>query len=246
MIRRFWQPRYFVVTLIGAALVMLGVRIETLAQNLLAGAPLATIANAVAEDEPAATGEKAAADKTTDKAVEKSSAKAADVKTAETKTADANTATENPVDTHKAPPEDLSEGEMEVLKQLSGRRSLLDEREQELQQKSAILQAAELRVDQKVKDMEKLRAQLQTMLGQLSETQQAQIDNLVKIYEAMKPKEAARILQTLDLPVLLGVMKLMKPAKSAPILAEMDAAKAKDITMTLARQGDIPDTKAAN
>jgi flagellar motility protein MotE (MotC chaperone) len=122
----------------------------------------------------------------------------------------------------------------------------LDEREQELQQKAAILQAAELRVDQKVKDMEKLRAQLQTMLGQLSETQQAQIDNLVKIYEAMKPKEAARILQTLDLPVLLGVMKLMKPAKSAPILAEMDAAKAKDITMTLARQGDIPDTKAAN
>ena len=230
---RLWHPRYFVITLLAVALAVLGVRLESLAQSLFYGRALETIARATAEDVAV------------DEDVRKGDADAAKPEDA-AQAEDDGDAVPPPASVQAPPSDDMSEGELDVLKQLSGRRAQLDRREQEIRQKGAILQAAEMRVDRKVRDMEKLRSQLQGMLGQVSEEQQAQAENLVKIYEVMKPKEAARILQTLDMPVLLGVMRAMKPAKSAPILAEMDAAKAKDVTMTLSRQHDLPDTKAAH
>lgn len=251
--KRNWHPRWFIAGFIALALVVMGIRLENLA-DVLTGGDLARIPSATAEDQPAKAEDKAPeknAEKQAEKSSEKSGEKTPDKDTADHKATDAKVAgKEGAAEEAKAqspraaPPEDLSEGEMEVLKQLSNRRSLLDQREQELIQKTAILQAAELRVEQKVKDMEKLRSQIKAMLGQLSEEQQTQIDNLVKMYELMKPKEAARIMQTLDMDVLLRVLRQMKPAKSAPILAEMDAPKAKEITMSLAAQHELPDTRA--
>lgn len=250
--KRSWHPRWFIAGFIALALVVMGIRLENLA-DVLAGGDLARIPAAAAEDEPAKAADKATekvaaekpAEQPTEKAAEKAAEKPGDPASAAAKAVEKEASpvakTQSP---HAAPTEDLSEGEMEVLKQLANRRAQLDQREQELVQKTAILQAAELRVEQKVKDMEKLRGQLKAMLGQLSEEQQTQIDNLVKMYELMKPKEAARIMQTLDMDVLLRVLRQMKPAKSAPILAEMEAPKAKEITMSLAAQHELPDTRA--
>ncbi|MEJ0063015.1 MAG: hypothetical protein WDO70_07400 [Alphaproteobacteria bacterium] len=236
---RLLQPRYFVVTVIVAALALMGVRIESLHDSLISGTAFTPIAAATAEDSPPKTADKAPAD-AEQKAETPAAAPAVEPPAVAMPTAMPPTVA--------APPEDLSEGDVEVLKQLSARRALLDEREQEMSQKVAILQATEMRVDQKVKQMETLHTQLKAMLGQLDEQQQAQIDNLVKIYESMKPKEAARIFQTLDMPVLLGVMRQMKPARSAPILAEMEPQKAKEITLTLAKQHELPgsDDKESN
>jgi flagellar motility protein MotE (MotC chaperone) len=251
MIKKLFQPRYFVLAMTALALVVLGVRLESLARGLFDGTASSSIAAAVAEDAPPKASlaappdeEKSAAEKP---AKEKSAAASQDTHAGTADKPEGAEAKNNATESHAATsvPQDLSEGEMEVLKQLSSRRALLDERERSLQEKSAILQAAEMRVDQKVKAMDKLRGELQSMLGQLDEQQQTQIDNLVKTYEAMKPKEAARIMQTLELPVLMGMMRQMKPAKIAPILAEMDAPKAKEITMTLSKNHQLPDTKAA-
>lgn len=51
--------------------------------------------------------------------------------------------------------------------------------------------------------------------GQAEAAQQAQLENLVKIYEIMKPKEAAKIFETLDMPILPGVVQKMKPARDS-------------------------------
>lgn len=240
MSKRLFQPRHFILGLTALALVVVGVRLEGLVSSLFDGAPPHTIATAVAEDAPPKV-EVPAATTTTEKPSSESAS-------AHSVSPDKPGSATEKTETSASPatvPQDLSAGEMEVLKQLSNRRALLDERERSLQEKTAILQAAEMRVDQKVKAMEKLRSELQAMLGQVDEQQQTQIDNLVKTYEAMKPKEAARIMQTLELPVLMGMMRQMKPAKIAPILAEMDAPKAKEITLTLAKNHQLPDTRAA-
>jgi flagellar motility protein MotE (MotC chaperone) len=65
----------------------------------------------------------------------------------------------------------------------------------------------------------------------------------VKIYETMKPKDAARIFEQLDMPVLLGVLERMKEMKSSAILAAMDASKAKAATMALAERHAPPPAK---
>ena len=135
---------------------------------------------------------------------------------------------------------DVSEAEREVLKQLSARREKLETREREIEQKGALLLATEQRVDQKLKEMEKLRTDLNKLLNTVNEQRAGELGNLVRIYSAMKPAEAARILATLDTPVILGVIRQMKPAVSAPILAGMPPERAKEITTELTRAYDLP------
>jgi flagellar motility protein MotE (MotC chaperone) len=140
-------------------------------------------------------------------------------------------------------PDDATPAEIEVLKQLSNRRQELDKREQELDAREELLKVAEQRVDQKIQDMEVLRKQLQSMVNQASEAQAAQLDNLVKIYETMKPADAAKIFEALDMPTLLSVIQRMKPARTAPILAQMAPDKAKEVTVALTKQDKLPQVK---
>jgi flagellar motility protein MotE (MotC chaperone) len=144
-----------------------------------------------------------------------------------------------------APPvdEDVSPAEMEVLKQLSARRQELDKRNKELDTREALIKVAEQRVDQKIKEMSTLRLQLQSMINQVSETQAAQLENLVKVYETMKPEDAATIFDKLDMPILLNVIQRMKPKNTAPIMAKMTPEKAKEVTVALTKQDQLPQIK---
>ena len=141
------------------------------------------------------------------------------------------------------PSDDTSSTEMDLVKQLSQRRDQLEQRGRALDTREALIRVAEQRVDQKVKEMESLRAQLQSLINQGSAAQQAQLDNLVKIYETMKPKEAAHIFETLDMTVLLSVVQKMKPQRMAAIMAEMAPTKAKEITVALTKQDQLPQVK---
>jgi len=139
--------------------------------------------------------------------------------------------------------EDEDSPESTLYKQLSGRRDQLEKRAKDLDDREALLHVAEGRVDNKLKEMETLRTQIQSLLGQADAAQQVQLENLVKIYEIMKPKEAAKIFESLDMPILLGVVQKMKPARTAAVMAEMDPQKAKDITTALTRQNQLPQIK---
>ena len=136
--------------------------------------------------------------------------------------------------------DDSSPAEMEVLKQLSNRRDQLDRRAHDLDTRESLIKVGEQRVDQKIKEMESLRLQLQAMVNQISSAQQTQIENLVKIYETMKPADAAKIFEALDMPVLLNVIQRMKPKSTAPIMAAMAPEKAKEVTIALTKQDQLP------
>ena len=150
-----------------------------------------------------------------------------------------------PPEAAAAPPpdDDVSPAEMDVLKQLSTRRAELDKRNRDLDTREAVIKVAEQRVDQKIKELETLRTQLQGLVNQANEQQAAQLDNLVKIYETMKPEEAAHIFETLDMPVLLSVIQRMKPKSTAPIMAKMEPQKAKELTVALTKQDQLPAVK---
>jgi flagellar motility protein MotE (MotC chaperone) len=138
---------------------------------------------------------------------------------------------------------DTSPAEMDVLKQLSDRREQIEKRSHELDTREALLKVTEQRVEQKIKEMETLRQQVQALVNQAGGAQQAQLDNLVKIYETMKPEDAAKIFETLDMPVLLGVIQRMKPARTALVMAKLAPEKAKDITVALTKQDQLPQMK---
>ena len=66
---------------------------------------------------------------------------------------------------------------------------------------------------------------------------EAQID--VKIAK-LKPKEAARLFNDMEMSLLVRVFEQMKESKSAPILALMDSAKANALTSELANKRTLP------
>jgi flagellar motility protein MotE (MotC chaperone) len=139
----------------------------------------------------------------------------------------------------------FSSSEVEVLQSLSKRRAEIDKREEALSQREALLKAASLEVDRKVTELNKLKGEIEDLLGKQQQMQEERLASLVKIYEAMKPKEAARIFDTLEMDVLLAVVGRMNERKLSPVLASMDPEKARLVTIQLAEQRKLPSLEEA-
>ncbi len=129
---------------------------------------------------------------------------------------------------------------MELFEDLSARRKELEQKEQQLATREALIKAAERELDQKYQELSALREQIEKLLVEQSEEEQASIQSLVKIYEGMKPKEAARIFDTLDLDVLVSVLSRMSERRLSPILAAMNPERARTVTILLAEQKQLP------
>lgn len=138
-------------------------------------------------------------------------------------------------------PPTFTQNEIDVLQKLSERRETLDGRERDIVLRENLVKAAESRIDKKIDEMKALQASIQSMLKQLDNQDQEKVRSLVKIYESMKPKDAAKIFNELDLPVLMGVLRNMKEQKVALIMEAMDPAKAREVTdaMLQRRASDI-------
>lgn len=139
-----------------------------------------------------------------------------------------------------ADPLDMSDQEIELLQALAERRQQIEARAAEVEQRAALLSAAETRIEEKIGRLEGLQKQIEALLVQYDDQEEKQMESLVKIYEAMKPKDAARIFEKLEMEVLLSVVERMKERKSAPVLAEMNAERAQEITLELATRHELP------
>jgi flagellar motility protein MotE (MotC chaperone) len=137
----------------------------------------------------------------------------------------------------------FSPQEVQVLQSLAQRRDALDKRASEIDQREALLQAAEQRLNDKIAKLAAMQQTIDETFKKQDQKDETQLKSLVKIYETMKPKEAARIFEQLDLPVLLEVMERMKEQKTAPILADMDPGRAKAVTLALAARRPAPEAK---
>lgn len=135
--------------------------------------------------------------------------------------------------------DNLSRSEIDLLKELSKRRETLDKEKKDINTREQLLKATENKLDQKVTELKELQSQLEELMKQYDHKEQGKILSLVKIYETMKPKEAAKIFDELEMPVLLKVVSNMKEVKVAPIIAAMNPTKARDLSIELAKQKPI-------
>ena len=135
---------------------------------------------------------------------------------------------------------ETSSAQVDVLTSLSKRRSELDGRERDLDMRENLITAAEKRVDGKIDSLKQLQASIQGLLVQRDAAEQKQLDALVKTYSSMKPKDAARIFDTLDETVSLSVAAQMKPDVLAPIIGAMQSEPAQKLTVRLANRLKVP------
>jgi flagellar motility protein MotE (MotC chaperone) len=140
----------------------------------------------------------------------------------------------------------LSPAELQVLQNLGARRGQLDQREADLSTQLGLLAAAEAKLDAKTKVLTGLKSDIQGLLAQADGREAAEVDRLVKVYEGMKPKDAAARMAILEDGVRLPIAAKMKERSLSAIVGQMPPADAKKLTESLAHRFAAAQTLAQN
>ena len=91
-----------------------------------------------------------------------------------------------------------------------------------------------------------MQSHLQALVADYKDHDDAKWAGLVKLYEGMRPRDAAVIFNGLDKPVLLEILGRMKPAKAGPVIALMQPENARQVTADLAAQRGASTTAVTN
>ncbi len=128
----------------------------------------------------------------------------------------------------------INNTERAVLERLSERRMELDLLSEELEMRTALIDAAEARLAERIASLEEIEAKIAALVKERKAIDDAQFRGLISMYENMKPGDAAKIFDELNMDILLKVARAINPRKMAPILAKMNTEKAMSLTQNLA------------
>ena len=132
----------------------------------------------------------------------------------------------------------LSPAELQLLQSLGARRGQLDQREKDFDTQLALMAAAEGKLDAKITALNGLKAEIKTLMGEADAQKASELDRLVTVYQAMKPRDAAARMTLLADDVRLPIAAKMKERPLAAIIAQMPPAEAKALTEKLAARFD--------
>jgi len=135
----------------------------------------------------------------------------------------------------EAPPS-VPPAERAILERLQARRQELEARAREIDIRESLLKAAEKRIESKVEEMKSVESRLSTANGQKGEADSARLKNIVTMYEGMKPKDAAKVFDRLEMSVLLDISTQIAPRKMSDILGLMAPEAAERLTVEMARR----------
>jgi flagellar motility protein MotE (MotC chaperone) len=127
-----------------------------------------------------------------------------------------------------------SGAEQKILERLRQRREQLDARARELDIRENLVKAAEQRIDAHLAEVKVIEARIKTETQAKNQAEVARFKGLVTMYQAMKPQDAAKIFDGLDMDVLINVASEINPRAMADIMAQMTPQVAERLTVALA------------
>ncbi|MFQ3307221.1 MAG: flagellar motility protein MotE (MotC chaperone) [Candidatus Midichloriaceae bacterium] len=125
------------------------------------------------------------------------------------------------------------ESEKKLLQQLRKRRKEIDEYKDDIYTDRDAMVSIKQHIDSRLNVLEKLQQKIKPRVQEVNKEEVLRRDKLVKVYESMKSKDAAKIFDELPMGILLDVTETMKESKLALILADMKADKARELTTIL-------------
>jgi flagellar motility protein MotE (MotC chaperone) len=125
--------------------------------------------------------------------------------------------------------------ERAVLEALRARRAEIEAREQAAAAREQVVLAAERRLSQRVEELSRLQQRLETLERDRVQREEAGMRGLVRLYEGMRPRDAATIFDDLEMPVLVRIVDRMRDAKASPVMGAMKPERARMLTTELAR-----------
>jgi flagellar motility protein MotE (MotC chaperone) len=137
---------------------------------------------------------------------------------------------------YPAPGQPVSASERAVLERLQARRQELDARAREIDIRESLLKAAEKKTESRVEELKATESRISTETEQKNEAEVARFKGIITMYEAMKPKDAAKVFDRLEMPVLYQIASQIAPRKMSDILGLMQPEVAERLTTEMARR----------
>jgi flagellar motility protein MotE (MotC chaperone) len=132
----------------------------------------------------------------------------------------------------QSPPAPVADATQEIKL----RQSQIEAREQRLAERETALAAVDKHLTERVGELVGIQTRLEVLETDRKAREEANWAGLVKLYEGMKPRDAAGIFNGLDKPVLLEILDRMKAAKASVIIALMEPESARQATLDLANK----------
>jgi flagellar motility protein MotE (MotC chaperone) len=130
----------------------------------------------------------------------------------------------------------VSPSERAILERLQARRQELEARAREIDIRESLLKAAEKRIESRVEELKAVESRITTATEQKNEADAARFKGIITMYEGMKPKDAAKVFDRLEMSVLFEIASHIAPRKMSDILGLMSTEAAERLTVELARR----------
>lgn len=127
-----------------------------------------------------------------------------------------------------------------LLQSVRQERELLAKEKSALDARSAKLDLAKQGIDAETQRLGELKTTVQGLLDKAKQAHSADVDRLVKLYQAMKPAAAAGMLDSVDLQVAVMVLATMKARNAAQIMAQMAPDRVQAISKIILDRNKLP------
>ena len=138
----------------------------------------------------------------------------------------------------------VSPSERALLERLQARRQELEARAREIDIRESLLKSAEKRIEARVEELKAIESRITTATNQKNEAEVARFKGIITMYEGMKPKDAAKVFDRLEMSVLFEIASQIAPRKMSDILGLMQAEAAERLTIEMAHRAGTD--KSAN
>lgn len=132
----------------------------------------------------------------------------------------------------------VSASERAILERLQARRQEIEARQREIDIRESLLKSAEKRIEGKVEEMKAVETRISATQAEQKAAEAQRMKGLVTMYEGMKPKDAARVFDRLEMGVLIEIASAIAPRKMSDILGLMSSEAAEKLTVEMARRAN--------
>jgi len=140
----------------------------------------------------------------------------------------------------------VSASERAILERLQSRRQEIEARQREIDIRESLLKSAEKRIENKVEEMKAVESRISATQAEQKAAEAQRMKGLVTMYEGMKPKDAARVFDRLEMGVLIEIASQIAPRKMSDIMGVMSSEAAERLTVEMARRANGGGDQAAS
>ncbi len=133
-----------------------------------------------------------------------------------------------------------------ILLTIDHERDLLQTQTTMLAERKASVILADEKLRQETTRLSNLKKDLEGLLKRIEDAKSDDLKRLVSIYVNMKPKEAANIMNTLDIEVAVMVLGQMKERDAAPIFAKLNTVRSQAISKIILERSKLPGDQKLN